>query len=82
MTDGAASNGTSPTANSTVNVVIPAKVTSVAATTTGNATDLDANKVVTITVNFDHAVNVTVRLNCNSATVRSRPMRAAAAPPR
>ncbi len=59
VTDGSASNGTSATANSTVNVVIPAKVTSVAATTTANATDLDANKVVTITVNFDHAVNVT-----------------------
>ena len=57
VTDGATSNGTSATATSTVNVA--PTISSVAAATPGNATDLAAGKVVTITVNFTGPVNVT-----------------------
>ena len=57
VTDGAASNGTSATANSTVNLV--PTIGSVTVTTTGNATDLDAGEVATITVHFTGSVNVT-----------------------
>ena len=43
----------------TVNVQLAPIITSVTATTVGNVTDLDVNKVVTITVDFSNAVNVT-----------------------
>ena len=57
VTDGSTSNGSSATATSTVTLV-PA-IGSVTAATVGNITDLDATKVVTITVNFTGSVNVT-----------------------
>ena len=57
VTDGAASNGTSATATSTVNLA--PTIGSVTAATTGNATDLAAGKIATITVNFTGSVNVT-----------------------
>ncbi|GAA0020831.1 tail fiber protein [Bradyrhizobium diazoefficiens] len=59
VTDGSSSNGTSNTATSTVNLLHVPLVSSVTAATTGNATDLNAGKVVTITVAFTDPVNVT-----------------------
>jgi microcystin-dependent protein len=59
VSDGSSSNGTSNTATSSVDAVNVPIVSSVSASTTGNATDLNAGKVVTITVNFTLAVNVT-----------------------
>ncbi|OPY96809.1 hypothetical protein A5906_00335 [Bradyrhizobium sacchari] len=58
VTDGSSSNGTSNTATSTVNLLHVPLVSSVTAATTGNATDLNAGKVVTITVTFTDPVNV------------------------
>ena len=57
VTDGSTTNGTSATATSLVNVA--PTISSVTAATPGNATDLAAGKVVTITVNFTGSVNVT-----------------------
>ncbi|UPK31765.1 tail fiber protein [Bradyrhizobium sp. 186] len=59
VNDGASSNGTSNIATSTIDLVHVPVISSVTAATTGNATDLAAGKVVTITVNFTDAVNVT-----------------------
>jgi len=43
----------------TLNIQLAPVITSVTATTTGGATDLDVNKVVTITAHFSSVVNVT-----------------------
>ncbi|HTB02708.1 MAG TPA: Ig-like domain-containing protein [Bradyrhizobium sp.] len=43
----------------TINVQLAPVITSVTATTTGGATDLDVNKVVTITAHFSSVVDVT-----------------------
>lgn len=59
VTDGSASNGTSNTATSTVDLIHLPLINSVTAATSGSATDLNAGKVVTITVNFTDVVNVT-----------------------
>ncbi len=59
VTDGSSSNGTSNTATSTVDLLHVPLINSVTAATTGNATDLNVGKVVTITVNFTDVVNVT-----------------------
>jgi VCBS repeat-containing protein len=56
VTDGVANSNTG---TSTVNIVPAPSISSVVATTPGNATDLDAGNVVTITVHFSNAVNVT-----------------------
>jgi microcystin-dependent protein len=61
VADGSPSHGTSATTTSELDVVDASTpiITSVTATTVGNATDLGAGKVVTITVNFSTSVNVT-----------------------
>lgn len=76
VTDGSASNSTSNTATSTVDLIHVPVISSVTAATTGNATDLNVGKVVTITVNFTLAVDVTgtpeLQLNDNEvATYQS-----------
>lgn len=59
VTDGSSSNGTSNTDTSTVGLISVPAISSLTAATTGNATDLNAGNVVTITVNFTEAVDVT-----------------------
>lgn len=76
VTDGSASNSISNTATSTVDLIHVPVISSVTAATTGNATDLNVGKVVTITVNFTLAVDVTgtpeLQLNDNEvATYQS-----------
>ena len=57
----------------TINVQLAPVITSVAATTVGNITDLDVNKVVTITAHFSSVVNVTgtPELQLNDSEVAS-----------
>ncbi|WP_426608556.1 tail fiber protein [Bradyrhizobium sp. McL0616] len=76
VTDGSSSNGTSNTATSTVNLLHVPLISTVTAATTGNATDLNTGKIVTITVTFTDPVNITgtpeLQLNDNEvATYQS-----------
>lgn len=76
VTDGSSSNGASNTATSTLDLIHVPVISTVTADTTGNATDLNAGKIVTITVTFTAPVNITgapeLQLNDNEvATYQS-----------